>query len=217
MAGASRPPTRSLMCTAPARRGVPPAGIAPPASLPRRPEPPSTTLLRPPSRTPAQAGELDADFDGRPDAIHFTLRLAPSAAAVHSVKLLLQFSYALEGAAPLKIAGLAYVTAASPLPGAALHVDGQVCLCVWGGGGGAGVGKGRRRAGGGRTCESFICAAAAGKVCSPNRRRLAEQQDGEPFDAQRPPALARPQSLRTHHSRPCQHHSLPAPHTQPCS
>jgi hypothetical protein len=42
-----------------------------------------------------QVGELDANFDGRPDAIHLTLRVA-GAAPVHSVKLLLQFSYALQ-------------------------------------------------------------------------------------------------------------------------
>ena len=43
----------------------------------------------------AQAGELDANLDGRPDAIHLTARLAGTA-PVHSVKLLLQFTYALE-------------------------------------------------------------------------------------------------------------------------
>ncbi|KAI8474264.1 MAG: transmembrane protein [Monoraphidium minutum] len=74
-----------------------------------------------------QAAEMDANFDGKPDAIHFTARLA-APGPVHSVKLLLQFSYTLQASARLKMYGLAYVEGASPLPGMALSVDGQLLL-----------------------------------------------------------------------------------------
>lgn len=77
-----------------------------------------------------QVGELDSNFDGKPDVIHFRARLPPGGPPVHSVKLLLQLTYALSGAARVKMHSLAYVAAASPLPGAALDVDGQVRAAV---------------------------------------------------------------------------------------
>lgn len=42
-----------------------------------------------------QVGEEDYNFDGKPDMIRFTARIA-SAMPVHSVKLLLQFNYTLK-------------------------------------------------------------------------------------------------------------------------
>ena len=86
---------------------------------------------------PTQVGELDANFDGLPDVIHFQAKLA-SLSPVHGVKLLLQFSYSLHSTARMKMIGRVYVEAASPLPGASLHVDGQVrrhrraaCNAIW--------------------------------------------------------------------------------------
>ena len=42
-----------------------------------------------------QVGELDANFDGRPDVIHFKVQLA-SSTNIYLVKLLLQFNYTLQ-------------------------------------------------------------------------------------------------------------------------
>ena len=42
-----------------------------------------------------QVGELDPNQDGQPDIIHFKAKLA-SPTPVHSVKLLLQFTYTLQ-------------------------------------------------------------------------------------------------------------------------
>lgn len=43
----------------------------------------------------AQAGEEDWNFDGKPEVIRFTARVS-SAQPIHSVKLLLQFTYTLQ-------------------------------------------------------------------------------------------------------------------------
>lgn len=75
----------------------------------------------------AQVGEEDWDQDGKTDLIRFVAR-AQSPVPVHSVKLLLQFSYTLKGAAYLRMHSLAYIHAASPLPGSTLAADGQLLL-----------------------------------------------------------------------------------------
>jgi hypothetical protein len=41
-------------------------------------------------------GELDRNYDGRPDAIHFKATVAAGGGPIHSVKLLLQFNYTLQ-------------------------------------------------------------------------------------------------------------------------
>ncbi|WIA35027.1 hypothetical protein OEZ86_003518 [Tetradesmus obliquus] len=74
-----------------------------------------------------QVGEEDYNFDGKPDMIRFVASVQ-SPIPVHSMKLLLQFSYATQGAARLKMYGLAYITAASPLPGSSFSADGQLLL-----------------------------------------------------------------------------------------
>jgi hypothetical protein len=47
------------------------------------------------SPTGTQVGEIDQNFDGKPDLIHFTARVATTA-PIHSVKLLLQLTYTLQ-------------------------------------------------------------------------------------------------------------------------
>jgi hypothetical protein len=78
--------------------------------------------------------ELDANGDGRPDEIHFSARIATNGAAVHSARVLLQFTYELRGAAvQARLYALAHVAASSALAGARLSADGTLTLQQSGG------------------------------------------------------------------------------------
>lgn len=74
-----------------------------------------------------QVGEEDFNEDGRPDLIRFVARLH-SPVPVHSVKLLLQFSYVLQGVGHLRMHSLAYISGASAQPGSSFSADGEVRL-----------------------------------------------------------------------------------------
>eukprot|EP00879_Flechtneria_rotunda_P010982 GHRR01011475.1.p1 GENE.GHRR01011475.1~~GHRR01011475.1.p1 ORF type:complete len:315 (+),score=105.62 GHRR01011475.1:284-1228(+) len=74
-----------------------------------------------------QVGEEDYNQDGKPDMIRFIAAIK-SPVLVSSLKLVLQFSYVLQGAARLRTFGLAYITAASPLAGSSYSADGQLLL-----------------------------------------------------------------------------------------
>eukprot|EP00775_Hariotina_reticulata_P002408 gene2408-2712_t len=72
-----------------------------------------------------EVGQEDWNLDGKADLLRFVAEVQ-SPIDVHSLKLVLQLSYALQGAARLKMYSLAYITAASPLPGSSFSADGQV-------------------------------------------------------------------------------------------
>lgn len=74
-----------------------------------------------------QVGEEDYNQDGKPEVIRFTAT-AQSRYPVNSFKMLLQFSYSLQGAVHLRMHGLAYLTAASPQPGSSFSADGELLL-----------------------------------------------------------------------------------------
>ena len=75
--------------------------------------------------------EEDVNFDGIPDVIdvRMTATGVNPVTAVHSVKVLMQFSYAVGNSrVDLKMKSLGYASFASPLPGVGLYVDGKVRL-----------------------------------------------------------------------------------------
>lgn len=74
-----------------------------------------------------QATETDTNYDGKADLVDVKIT-SHGVAPVHSVKLLMGFDYKLSGATALDMRTLAYVAHASPLAGAALHVDGELQL-----------------------------------------------------------------------------------------
>lgn len=74
-----------------------------------------------------QVGEVDDDFDGRPESIRFLITAQPST-PVYGAKLLVQFSYRLQGLVRLDMYSLAYVAHSAGTPGGALYADGDLRL-----------------------------------------------------------------------------------------
>eukprot|EP00899_Mesostigma_viride_P011468 jgi/Mesvir1/20321/Mv19911-RA.1 len=74
-----------------------------------------------------QATEEDYNQDGLVDTIDIKL-LAPAAEEVHSVKLLLGFTYELHERVDLTMQSAAFISESSPLPGKGLFVDGELKL-----------------------------------------------------------------------------------------
>lgn len=75
-----------------------------------------------------QSGEIDTNNDGKPDMIEW-LATVPSTVPIHSVKLLLQFTYYFRESYPnlrLQMYSLAYIEASSPVPGGTLYADGEL-------------------------------------------------------------------------------------------
>ncbi|GMH33257.1 hypothetical protein BSKO_01091 [Bryopsis sp. KO-2023] len=72
-----------------------------------------------------QVANEDHNFDGVHDSVVFKAQCF-GVGNVHSVKLLMQFRYQIEGAVDLRMYSLGYVHHSAAVPGASLHVDGEL-------------------------------------------------------------------------------------------